>query len=227
MNELARPRWRKKWWRWSHTTSPAPSQTKGTDKNSTVVFVANAISEFQQQKLLAYLEPLLAKRTYIGSHWDDVIVQYKEIEMRRWTDQECAQIIATMQSIVAPYTNSPTFLPAHVIDLSAEGYIQAHVDSVKFSGGVVAGLSLLSSRILCLHREGATDVEQQLHDSIELLLPPRSLYILHGPMRYEYTHSILGPDDKPRGCLAMPKCERRLSIMFRDVHPNDSKPETL
>jgi hypothetical protein len=31
-----------------------------------------------------------------------------------------------------------------------DGYISKHVDSVKFSGGIIAGLSIMSSRILSL-----------------------------------------------------------------------------
>jgi hypothetical protein len=41
-------------------------------------------------------------------------------------------------------------LQVHVLDLHPEGYILPHVDSIKFSGGVVAGLSLLSTSIMRL-----------------------------------------------------------------------------
>ena len=35
------------------------------------------------------------------------------------------------------------FLPrTHVLDLHADGWINPHVDSIKFSGGIVCGLSL-------------------------------------------------------------------------------------
>ena len=51
-------------------------------------------------------------------------------------------------------------------------YIKPHIDSVKFCGGVIAGVSLLSSSVMKLmHHE---DVSRW----IMALLPPRSLYIM-------------------------------------------------
>ncbi|CAN0326924.1 unnamed protein product, partial [Phaeothamnion confervicola] len=42
------------------------------------------------------------------------------------------------------------WLPCHAIDLAPEGFIKPHVDSVKFSGRVVAGLSLVSAAVMRL-----------------------------------------------------------------------------
>ncbi|KAL7467405.1 hypothetical protein ACHAXS_007645 [Conticribra weissflogii] len=46
--------------------------------------------------------------------------------------------------------NHVKWLPCHAIDYHADGKLDAHVDSVKFSGGIVAGLSLLSDSIMRL-----------------------------------------------------------------------------
>ena len=96
----------------------------------------------------------------------------------------------------------------------------AHIDSVKFSGGVIASLSLASSRIMRL----SLDPEfSNLYDSddpdvptvIDFVVKPRSLYILSGPMRYHYTHEIL---NVPKTDMIDSEIEigRRISIMLRD-----------
>jgi hypothetical protein len=158
------------------------------------------------------------------------------------------------------------------------------VDSVKFSGGFVAGLSLLSTRIMalsyntgeprsmqvkssdeaaavpdlcgrtvggrvrsytmgedglsyvydedgnstrtgdgyinqlvrqgCIDRTGETD----LPALVELALPPRSLYVLMGPWRYNYNHAILGMDQKPQTTAPLVEApSKRTSIIFRDA----------
>ena len=110
-----------------------------------------------------------------------------------------------------------------------------HIDSVKFSGDIIAGLSLKSSRILRLRKakdsELPTDLDRKLfsingkedgktwQQCYELFLPPRSLYILQGAMRYKYTHEILGKCQIP-ALIAVEKArqiDRRLSLMFRDA----------
>ena len=44
--------------------------------------------------------------------------------------------------------NHIQWLPCHAIDLSVTGVLKAHVDSVKFSGEIVAGISLLSDAVM-------------------------------------------------------------------------------
>ena len=49
----------------------------------------------------------------------------------------------------------------------------------------------------------------------ELSLPRRSLYVLHGPARYDWAHSVLADESgAPRG--------RRISFLFRD-RPTDEQ----
>jgi hypothetical protein len=76
---------------------------------------------------------------------------------------------------------------------------------------------------------------------IDLILPPNSLYILSGIVRYAYTHEILGkesihiennqliqPYDTNTNSISLNtissnsiELDRRISIIFRDIHPND------
>ena len=72
----------------------------------------------------------------------------------------------------------------------------------------MAGLSLLSTRKMVLQAEGEDTIAER-SATIELSLPPRSLYLLEADARFTLAHSI----PKELGC------ERRLSIMFRDDLP--------
>ena len=173
-----------------------------------------------------------------------------------------------------------------------------HVDSIKFSGGIVAGLSLLSTRLMRLapdhkdqnyadsascissdrtpyyslnckgntsnlsgepmwsqfrgeqeqypswevaetlreqglghgqfppgeehplwRHEPFLDENDLFNGSIEMILHPRSLYILSGPLRYSFTHEIFGPDRAPLLFSEKIFSERRLSVIFRDELP--------
>lgn len=56
-----------------------------------------------------------------------------------------------------------------------------------------------------------------LPQRLELVLPPRSLYILQGPWRYKYNHAIYGAEQTPSllSPLGTPIAQRS-SIIFRD-----------
>jgi alkylated DNA repair protein alkB family protein 7 len=110
-----------------------------------------------------------------------------------------------------------TWLNCHAIYLSKHGMLSAHVDSVKFSGDIVAGLSLKSACIMRLKPVVSTTTTSSSSDEgngkeenlmqvtrgetggergekegfVDLYLPPRSLYVLSGVYRYSYTHEIL------------------------------------
>ena len=86
--------------------------------------------------------------------------------------------------------------------------LSPHVDSVKFSGGVVCGVSLLSHAHMTLQHE---DVEAHGDAAVDLYLPRRSLYILSGPARYQFTHAI-----KEGGGGGGAERSRRVSLIFRD-----------
>lgn len=133
------------------------------------------------------------------------------------------------------------WLPCHAIDYHKDGALNAHVDSVRYSGEVVSGLSLLSNSIMRLrpapddddgdgHEDEATDGsytrkmakqpqdERELKERgyVDLFLPPLSLYVLSGVSRYNYTHEML-----PSGATfckhAAVERDHRLSVIFRDA----------
>lgn len=263
------------------------------------LLLINVITEEEEKALIAYLDPLLRRKRYEGNHWDDVITKYKELELPSSIPIHIASILDPLRALISDRykefggtCSAVTFLPPHVIDLDSNGYIGPHVDSIKFSGDMIAGLSLNSLRIMVLlpdtdtgtdeivvsssTDEALSDVTQvirvtrypatsmhdidgnsdsnsdsidsnsdsidsidsnvdadiaisympstKIHDMndphymtdssymadyqyerVEFRLPPRSLYLLLGPLRYKYTHSILG------------KCVSVLYCMFRNV----------
>jgi alkylated DNA repair protein alkB homolog 7 len=154
------------------------------------------------------------RRRYEKGHWDAVISDYKEVELGSDLSPLSVQALERCKHRLLSRHLKPTstFLPCHAIDLKQAGQLTAHVDSIKFSGTMVAGLSLLSSSIMRLR------VEDRF---VDLLLPPRSLYVLTGKSRYEYTHELLpcgstftrGDDGSERQI----KREQRVSIIFRDA----------
>ena len=184
----------------------------------------------------------MRRKRYEKGHWDSVITDYKEMELydihqivenmenENDTFNALENAQATMASMVwkirnllqqnhaiAPVTK---WLPCHAIDLKKEGQLSAHVDSVRFSGHMVAGLSLLSPAIMRLKEEE----EEKSETFVDLYLPPNSLYVLTGVGRYDYSHELL-PDgsvfgDQQENPIVVPR-EQRLSIIFRDAKEED------
>ena len=138
----------------------------------------------------------------------------------------------------------PLWLPCHAIDLHKDGELQAHVDSVRFSGDIVAGLSLLSPSIMRLLPANnskddddddtsstsiASSDKERINDNmsqgwVDLYLPPRSLYVLSGPARYGMSHQLLPTGsvfgEKKQGHGEFPITvhrDHRLSVIFRDT----------
>ena len=64
-----------------------------------------------------------------------------------------------------------------------------------------------------------TDSDHIFDGSIEVLLPRRSIYILAGPLRYSFTHEILGTNGEPKFISEKFISDRRLSLILRDELP--------
>lgn len=196
------------------------------------------------------------RRRYERGHWDAVILKYKETELYN----EAEQLSATSQEIlqrirqhlmdqghVAATSASDddssvvpsVWLPCHAIELHPEGELRAHVDSVRFSGGLVAGLSLGTMAIMRLQpakmtnddddeeskkeiQDTAPDAEDGQDGHVELLLPPRSVYALTRQSRYGYTHELLPTEAVFAGTgETVYRNENRWSVIFRDAKASD------
>lgn len=171
------------------------------------VVVDDFLTEDEHDALVDAIEGRLRRRRYERDHWDAVINNYREAEVAdRFLGGAARRAVDRARALVADAHGVASFLPPHAIDLAADGAISPHVDSVKFSGGVVAGLSLVSAATLRLGRaDAATGAEAPGGPAFERRLEPRSLYVLSGAARFDYAHSVAD--------LA----GRRLSLIIRDA----------
>ena len=127
------------------------------------------ITEKEHDLLVEEVTRKLKKHKYEDAHFDSVITGYREAPISQWTTPENQAVIKRVLDIFAE--ESLTFLPVHALDLAAEGSIQHHVDNVNYSGGYIAGLSLLSGAVMRLRHD------QHPAAVVEVLVKPRSLYI--------------------------------------------------
>lgn len=169
---------------------------------------------------------LVCSRRYEKGHWDAVITDYKEVEL---LDQESLGLesqtaIERVRThlIEARYVDAKSvkWLPCHAIDLKRNGELKAHVDSIKFSGDIVAGISLLSSSIMRLKPDSGDEEQPAESGWVDLYLPPLSLYVLLGISRYRYSHELLPSGsifEGPDGSTITVERDHRLSVIFRDA----------
>mmetsp|Transcript_58680 Transcript_58680/g.132812 ORF Transcript_58680/g.132812 Transcript_58680/m.132812 type:complete len:231 (+) Transcript_58680:40-732(+) len=218
------------------------SQAKKFLPANSVRIFQDAISPTQEASLMHELFPILSRRRYQRAHWDSVIEGYREVERPFWKSPENEATIAKLRGQISDFVSSQApgaaeplgytgeWLPVHVLDLSEEGFITPHVDSVKFSGGLVCGLSLLSSAVMVLSPEDPV-LSRSSDAKVEMFLPRRSLYVLSGPARYEFAHSIERNRDNSNASSShggseqtkeseiseFSKRERRVSLILRDA----------
>ncbi|XP_066473144.1 alpha-ketoglutarate-dependent dioxygenase alkB homolog 7, mitochondrial isoform X2 [Tiliqua scincoides] len=136
------------------------------------------------------------------------IHKYRETEKSHWS-KESHEILQRVRDMAFP-PGVPQLTQVHVLDLDKAGYIKPHIDSVKFCGCTIAGLSLLSSSVMRLAGE------HNPQDWLNLLLERRSLYILRGPARYEFTHEILKDEESFFDGRKIHR-ERRISVICRNL----------
>jgi len=112
-------------------------------------------------------------RRYETGHWDAVIVKYKESELfdESSLSETSRNVLAKVRRqlsarhlSVGRMDDEVRWLPCHVIDLHADGELNGHVDSVRFSGDLVSGLSLLSSSIMRLRPATEEQLAQAAND---------------------------------------------------------------
>jgi alkylated DNA repair dioxygenase AlkB len=110
-----------------------------------------------------------------------------------------------------PITQKLPFKPNQAIVneyLPGQG-ISAHVDCVPCFDGTITSLSLGAGAVMQFTNR------QERHD---LYLEPRSLIILSGPVRYEWTHAIPARKSDVVDGFKIER-DRRISLTFRKVIP--------
>jgi len=158
--------------------------------------------------MLDEVEPRLKTLRYEKSHWDDAIHFYRESERRQWSAYSMAILDRVRHAAFPP--SSPHLPHVHILDLHKEGFIKPHIDSVRYCGDVVAGLSLLSDSIMRLRYD-----EDRDGLIVDFLLPRRSLYKLGAFGRYKFTHEILAEAESTFQDQKVQR-DRRISIICRD-----------
>ncbi|OQR71688.1 transcription factor collier-like [Tropilaelaps mercedesae] len=166
----------------------------------------NFISKDEEGRLIEEIEPHLKRLRYERDHWDGAIVGYREVERKQWS-QENQQVMNRVRERCFAF--DALHLPmVHCLDIAKEGEIKPHVDAVRFCGSIITGLSLMSTAVMRLALES--------DDSrwVKILLPQRSVYVMSGPSRYNFTHAILADKESFFKERHIPR-ERRISVMFR------------
>ncbi|GFS63970.1 alpha-ketoglutarate-dependent dioxygenase alkB homolog 7, mitochondrial [Trichonephila inaurata madagascariensis] len=167
----------------------------------------NFISNSEEESLLKEIDPIFKRRRYQFDHWDGAIQGYKETEKENW-NEENSKILQRLCNFSFSAECPPTKL-VHVLDLSKTGFIKPHVDSVKFCGSIISGISLLSASVMRLA------MEENKNMYVDVLLRRRSLYIMSGLVRYKFTHEILKDSESFFNGMPIPR-DRRISVICRN-----------
>lgn len=187
------------------------------------------ISVDEEQTLMTEVEQVTKRMRYEYDHWDDAIHGYRETERKNWYPQN--RLVLDRVGKFAFDTKVMPFV--HILDLAKDGVIKPHVDSSRYCGNIIAGLSLLTDCIMRLRRVDETKYYQGSKDAgqiqikadsgnsggefdyyADILLKRRSLYVMRDSARYKFTHEVLAPGALFKG--APVDKDRRVSIICRN-----------
>ncbi|XP_064552399.1 alpha-ketoglutarate-dependent dioxygenase alkB homolog 7, mitochondrial isoform X2 [Drosophila montana] len=193
--------------------------------------VPDFISEAEEKQLHEEIEPYMSRLRYEFDHWDDAIHGFRETERKKWYPKN-RELLERVRQVAF---NGEIMPYVHILDLAPDGVIKPHVDSTRYCGNTISGISLLSDSVMRLVRTDAekyqqnssnpstedTSYRQQPKALLEnnfyadLFLPRRSLYIMSHTARYNFTHEILGNEHSK--FLGNPvEKTRRISIICRN-----------
>jgi hypothetical protein len=136
----------------------------------------DAVTAEEEAALLAEVDRRVRTYPYEEGHFDAVIHHYRELLGFKHVSPAVAAVLERAQARTLALCGGPAatatfaFLPAHILDLRADGWIAPHVDN--YCGRVVAALSLSAATVLRLTRPDRPDAV------VDLYLPPRSFYCL-------------------------------------------------
>ncbi|GMR34735.1 hypothetical protein PMAYCL1PPCAC_04930, partial [Pristionchus mayeri] len=173
------------------------------------------VSEAEEKSMLDEVEGRLQRLPYEDSHWDEAIHLYREREQRVWR-KENDEVLARMRECSFP-KDSAHLTYVHILDLHADGHIKPHIDSVRYCGDVITGISLLSPCVMRLRHE-----QRKEELVVDLHLPRRSLYRLGGIGRYSFTHEVLADAESEFDGQKVVR-DRRISIICRDLPKHQAK----
>lgn len=204
-----------------------------------MILIEDFVTETEEQRLYAEAQKTMKRMRYQYDHWDNAIHGYREMEKTDWLpDNE-----QVFQRVRDKAFVSNVLPHVHILDLAADGIIKPHVDSSRYCGSTIAGLSLLTDCIMRLKRvdekmyeqnklqddqniapeytradrkidDSKNDESNELNYFVDILLKRRSLYIMKDSARYKFSHEVLATHSKFLG-KEITK-ERRISIICRN-----------
>jgi len=158
------------------------------------------VSEAESDALLTLADRFLDELPYEQEHYDNYISGYRECDVHVIEDAHAAEAVRRVRAKAWSITEGAwrrgfsLYPHAQLIDLLPEGRIAAHRDNFKIFGEFTAGLNLLSNAIVRFRPYCADDApaaEKAHPEVIDALLLPRTLYVMHDVMRWEWTHEVL------------------------------------
>ncbi|XP_059045943.1 alpha-ketoglutarate-dependent dioxygenase alkB homolog 7, mitochondrial [Achroia grisella] len=172
------------------------------------------VTEAEETSLLAELENIKKYRFDMCEWCTQAIQGFRETERSTWSEEN-ALVMSRVRGAAFSSARAGEALPhVHVLDLAAAGHIRPHVDALRFCGEVIAGISLLSTAVMRLEHA------QRPQLRLDALLPQRSLYIMRGVARYEFTHAVCGGAGAPSTWRGAPvPRRRRLALISRSRPP--------
>ncbi|XP_025207506.1 alpha-ketoglutarate-dependent dioxygenase alkB homolog 7, mitochondrial [Melanaphis sacchari] len=183
--------------------------------DSSFTIIPDIVSVDEESRLINEIEKSLKRLRYQHDHWDDAIHGYRETEIMSWKDQKNTNVIQRLRNkVFANESITEQMQRVHVLDLCDDGYVKPHIDSIRFCGNIIAGLSLLSDSVMRLADENYPDTYV-----VYALLPRRSLYIMKNSVRYQYTHEILSDGAPSVFNDKQIVRKRRVSIVMRNEPP--------
>lgn len=204
-----------------------------------MIVIENFVTDLEEQALCNEVQKAMRRMRYQYDHWDDAIHGYREMEKSDWSpDNE--QVLQRVRSKAFEANALPH---VHCLDLAADGIIKPHVDSSRYCGNTIAGLSLLTDCIMRLKRvdeskykqnrygdeeqsddisrrsnhemnKSADNTPNELSYFVDVLLKRRSLYIMKDSARYSFSHEVLPSKSTFSGKEIIK--DRRLSIICRN-----------
>ncbi|ALC44481.1 CG14130 [Drosophila busckii] len=114
------------------------------------------ISEAEEKQLHEEIEPYMSRLRYEREHWDDAIHGFRETERKKWYPSN-RQVLERVRQVAF---EGEIMQFVHILDLEADGVIKPHVDSTRYCGNTIAGISLLSDSVMRLVRTDAQKYQQ-------------------------------------------------------------------
>lgn len=168
----------------------------------------------EETKLFEEIEPYMKRLRYEFDHWDDAIHGFRETERKNWYPHN-RKVIERVRSTAF---DSEIMQYVHVLDLAKDGVIKPHVDSSRYCGTTISGISMLSDAVMRLVRtdekkfqQGNGNVSSTVSDDAYRDQP----YLMRHSARYNFTHEILSNENSVFRGSPIVK-DRRISIICRN-----------